>query len=214
MIPALLLGLSYGFAAGVSPRPTTGLIIAQTLRRGWRAGNLVALAPLFTDLPIILVAVLLIGQLPRGAFGWLGIAGGLFVLYLAVETIRTARVAGATLVAVGPATVAERPLAALWHGIATNALNPHPYLFWGTVGAQLILRGFERGGAGAVAAFLIGFYALLVGVKLLLALMVNYGRNWLRGPAYGRVIVASGVLLVGLGLLLTWDGVGTLLANM
>lgn len=44
MLSSLLLGISYGFTAGVSPGPMLGLVITQTLRRGWRAGNLVAFA--------------------------------------------------------------------------------------------------------------------------------------------------------------------------
>jgi MFS family permease len=56
MITALLIGISYGFAAGVSAGPLLGLVITQTLQGGWRAGNLVALAPLLSDLPIILLA--------------------------------------------------------------------------------------------------------------------------------------------------------------
>lgn len=91
MIASLLLGFSYGFAAGVSPGPMLGLVITQTLRRGWRAGNLVALAPLFSDMPIILLAVLIVGQLPRVALGWLGVVGGLFVVYLGIESMRAAR---------------------------------------------------------------------------------------------------------------------------
>jgi threonine/homoserine/homoserine lactone efflux protein len=210
MIAALILGVSYGFAAGVSPGPTLGLIIAQTLRRGWRAGNLVALAPLFTDLPIILLAVFLVGQLPRGTFGWLGIGGGLFAIYLGVETLRTAHVPDAALVDAPRSGGGDAPWMVLRRAIVTNALNPHPYLFWGTVGAQLLLRGFESGGLRAVAAFLIGFYSLLIGSKLLVALAVNHSRNWLHGPAYRRVIGGSGLLLIGLGLWLASDGVGTL----
>ncbi len=53
MTAFLLQGIVLGFAAGISPGPMLGLVISQTLRYGWRAGNLVALAPLFTDIPII-----------------------------------------------------------------------------------------------------------------------------------------------------------------
>ncbi|HRC77967.1 MAG TPA: LysE family transporter, partial [Kouleothrix sp.] len=88
MLTSLILGLSYGFAAGVSPGPMLGLVITQTLQRGWRAGNLVALAPLLSDLPIIVLAVVLIDRLPPAAIGWLGIIGGLFVIYLGAESVR------------------------------------------------------------------------------------------------------------------------------
>ena len=214
MIASLLLGFSYGFAAGVSPGPMLGLVITQTLRRGWRAGNLVALAPLFSDMPIILLAILIVGQLPHIALGWLGVAGGLFVVYLGIESIRAAR--GEIDSAPGAGTpsleAVGRPRAVLGRAVLTNLLNPHPYLFWATAGAQLLLRAAANEGTVGAALFLIGFYALLVGSKLLIALIVNQSRGWLGGRGHRRVLVGSGVLLAGLGLLLAFDGARSLLA--
>ena len=211
MIASLLLGFSYGFAAGVSPGPMLGLVITQTLRRGWRAGNLVALAPLFSDMPIILLAVLIVGQLPRVTLGWLGVVGGLFVVYLGIESMRAARGELETVSDDGAhASAAGQPRAVLGRAVLTNLLNPHPYLFWATAGAQLLLRASASGGIGAAALFLIGFYALLVGSKLLIALIVNQSRGWLGGRGHRRVLVASGLLLAGLGLLLAFDGARSL----
>ena len=211
MIASLLLGFSYGFAAGVSPGPMLGLVITQTLRRGWRAGNLVALAPLFSDMPIILLAVLIVGQLPRVALGWLGVVGGLFVVYLGIESMRAARGVLETVSDDGtPASDAGQPRAVLGRAVLTNLLNPHPYLFWATAGAQLLLRASASGGISAAALFLIGFYALLVGSKLLIALIVNQSRGWLGGRGHRRVLVASSLLLAGLGLLLAFDGARSL----
>ena len=214
MIASLLLGLSYGFAAGVSPGPMLGLVITQTLRRGWQAGNLVALAPLLSDMPIILLAVLVVGQLPHVALGWLGVAGGMFVVYLGIESIRAAR---STLEATPSersldAFASERPRAVLARAVLTNLLNPHPYLFWATAGAQLLLRTSADDGLAGAGLFLIGFYALLVGSKLLIALIVNQSRGWLGGRGHRRVLAGSGVLLAGLGLLLAFDGARSLLA--
>jgi threonine/homoserine/homoserine lactone efflux protein len=217
MITALLIGISYGFAAGVSPGPLLGLVITQTLQGGWRAGNLVALAPLLSDLPIILLAVFLIGQLPHAALGWLGLVGGLYVISLGVEALRTTP----TIVAAGPGPsaataalalpAAEGTLPVLKRAVTINVLNPHPYLFWATAGAQLLIGSIASAGVQGAFGFLAGFYALLVGAKLLVALIVNRSRGWLQGRGYRRVLIASGILLVGLGALLAWDGVGALL---
>ncbi|KPV52257.1 hypothetical protein SE17_16575 [Kouleothrix aurantiaca] len=203
MLASLLLGISYGFAAGVSPGPMLGLVITQTLLRGWRAGNLVALAPLFSDLPIIILAALLINRLPPAAIGWLGILGGLFVLFLAYESIRAVP---PNLSDIQASPTTEQPGRLLGRAVLTNLFNPHPYLFWGTVGAPL-LAGAMAGGIGHVALFLAGFYALLVGSKLLVALLVNHSRGWLSGRGYRRVLIASGVLLAVLGVFLLRDGI-------
>ena len=203
MLASLLLGISYGFAAGVSPGPMLGLVVTQTLQRGWRAGNLVALAPLFSELPIILVAALLINHLPPAAIGWLGILGGLFVLYLAYDSLRAVP---PDLSDIRASSITEQPARLLGRAVLTNLFNPHPYLFWGTVGAPL-LAGTLAGGIGQAALFLAGFYALLVGSKLLVALLVNQSRSWLRGRGYRRVLIASGVLLAVLGVFLLRDGI-------
>ena len=206
MLASFILGLSYGFAAGVSPGPMLGLVITQTLRRGWRAGNLVALAPLFSDLPIILLAVLLVGRLPPAALGWLGIIGGLFVIFLGAESMRAHPPSQAEA---APAA-ADAPAQVLGRAVLANLLNPHPYLFWGTVGAPLIMQALA-GGVAQLTLFLAGFYALLVGSKLLVALIVSRSRDWLGGRGYRRVLIVSGVLLIGLGLLLLRDGLLVLL---
>jgi len=212
MITAFLLGISYGFAAGISPGPLLALVITQTLKRGWRAGNLIALAPLLSDLPIVLLTVLLISHLPYAAFSWLGIIGGLFVVYLGIETISSVWKQHNTKQEEIQAVSSESgsTYALLWRAAATNALNPHPYLFWGTVGAQLLIRIAQQNGLGGAIIFLFGFYGLLVGSKLLLAFVVSRSRNWLRGRTYQGILVGSGVLLMGLGILLISEGVQTL----
>ncbi|MFN8477822.1 MAG: hypothetical protein U0074_08415 [Kouleothrix sp.] len=43
--------------------------------------------------------------------------------------------------------------------------------------------------------------------KLVVALIVNQSRSWLRGRGYRRLLITSGVLLAGLGLLLLRDGI-------
>lgn len=213
MIAALLLGISYGFAAGISPGPLLALVITQTLKRGWRAGNLIALAPLLSDLPIVLLTVVLISRLPHTAFGWLGIIGGLFVIYLGIETIhgvwKQRNVKQEEIQTINNKQGSSTS-ALLLRAAATNALNPHPYLFWGTVGAQLLIRIAQQSGTGGAIIFLIGFYSLLVGAKLLLAFVVSHSRNWLRGRTYQGILIGSGVLLLGLGVLLISEGVQTL----
>ncbi len=202
MPPTLIafgLGCSLGFANGISPGPTLALTITQTLQRGWRAGTLVALAPLFTDVPIILLALLVVGNLPPGALAWLGVAGGLVVIWFGVETLRTARSAAREAGGESQATGAR---AALWRGIVTNALNPHPYVFWASAGASLLASFTRESGLAGAACFLAGFYALLTGVKLAVALLVHRSRGWLHGRVYRALLVTGGVVRAGLGVLL------------
>ena len=52
----------------------------------------------------------------------------------------------------------------------TNLLSPHPWLFWLTVGAAILAKAIAQNWLVA-AAFLFGFYLLLVGSKVLIALL-------------------------------------------
>jgi threonine/homoserine/homoserine lactone efflux protein len=200
LITYLLQGIVLGFASGISPGPMLGLVISQTLRHGWRAGNLVALAPLFSDIPIILLLVVILGHLPIVAIYWLALVGGAFVIYLGIETIRTVG-----SVKNFKTQVTSRKV--LLSAIATNLLNPHPYLFWATAGSVLLLQSFASGGIATSLAFLVSFYAFLVGAKLAIAFLVSRSQKWLTGRAYRYLLTGSGLLLIVLGLALLWEGV-------
>jgi threonine/homoserine/homoserine lactone efflux protein len=193
----LLLGLSLGFSAGISPGPLLTLVMTRTLAHGLGAGLRVALAPLLTDAPIILVCVLLFTALPPWLETAVTAAGGLFLIYLGVETFLSAR--HATLQASSNAqAVASTDL---WHGALVNTLSPHPWLFWMTLGSPTLTRAWQAGPLSAFA-FLLGFYVMLVGGKIAVAFAVEGGRRFLSDTWYRRILAATGLLLCLFGLLL------------
>ena len=194
---ALLLGLSLGLGAGLAPGPLLALVIRLALQDGVAAGVRVAFSPLVTDVPVIVVAVVLASSLPEAALGVLAVAGGGFVIWLGVDALRASPApAGAALGAAGP----RRDLL---RGTLTNALSPHPWMFWITVGAP-ILAGQ---GAGGSALFLGAFYLVLIGSKVAVAGVVGAGRSRLVGGR-GHVVLlrASAVLLIAAGVVLALEG--------
>jgi threonine/homoserine/homoserine lactone efflux protein len=198
MLTALASGVLLGFSAGLSPGPMLALVLAQTLRHGSREGCKVALTPLVTDPPIILVTLALASKLAelRQLLGIVSIAGGAFVLFLAWESFRPVRQEAEAL--------AERPRS-WFKGIVTNLLNPHPWLFWLTVGAAILAKAIAQGWPVA-AAFLFGFYLLLVGSKLGVALLAGRSRDLLAGRPYRVVMRVLAVLLGVFALLLFREG--------
>ena len=166
---ALASGVLLGLSAGLSPGPMLALVLAQTLRHGSREGCNIALTPLVTDAPIILVTLALASKLAelRSLLGVVSIAGGAFVLYLAWESFWPVRQE-----AEAPA---ERPRS-WFKGITTNLLNPHPWVFWLTVGAAMLAKTMAQGWQFALA-LLRGFYLLLVGSKVLVALLAGRSRD-------------------------------------
>jgi len=63
MTTALASGVLLGWSAGLSPGPLLALLLAQTLRHGPREGCKIALTPLVTDAPIIVVALVVAAKL-------------------------------------------------------------------------------------------------------------------------------------------------------
>jgi len=198
---SFLLGLSLGLGAGLAPGPLLALVIRTALQDGAAAGVRVAFSPLVTDVPIILVAVLLAASLPEEVLGVLGIAGGAFVVWLGIEALRDEPAPAEA------AAGAAAPQRDVMRGALTNALSPHPWVFWLTVGAPILAQGT----AADAALFLFAFYLLLVGAKVVLAIGVGAGRERLmQGRGYTILLRASAVLLLATGVLLALDGVRAL----
>jgi threonine/homoserine/homoserine lactone efflux protein len=199
-VDALLLGLSLGLGAGLAPGPLLALVIRSTLQDGIAAGARVAFSPLVTDVPIIVLAVVLASSLPEAALGALGIVGGVFVIWLGVEALRESPAPAEA--AIGAAS----PQRDLLRGALTNALSPHPWMFWITVGAPILAEH----GAGGSALFLGAFYLLLIGTKVAIAGALNAGRDrLLQGRGYAIVLRTSALLLLATGVLLTIEGLQT-----
>ena len=186
----LLLGLSLGLGAGLAPGPLTVLILDVTLRAGFAGGARVALAPLVTDVPIVVLCVLVLRELPEEALGALSLAGAVFVLRLAWESLHPPEA--------GAPRSGDLKRAAL-----VNALSPHPWLFWITVGGPILVAAGGRG-TGLAAAFVLGFYATLVGAKVAIAGLVAAGRRFTTTRAVPRV---SAALLALAAIALAADGV-------
>lgn len=194
------LGLSMGLSAGISPGPLLTLVITASLRSGLAGGLRVALAPLITDVPIIILSVLLIDRLSPEVLRWVGTVGGLVVIWLGVETLRSTRKATLPDGSGGPAD----PNRELWRGAVVNALNPHPYLFWATVGGPALVSGWRVSPWHALA-FILPFYFLLIGSKIVIAWLVSSQAGGLSLVWYRRVLAGCGLLLLVMGGLLIWQ---------
>lgn len=187
-------------SAGISPGPLLALVITATLRSGLAGGLRVAASPLLTDVPIIVLSVLLVDLLPPEVLRWVGIIGGLVVIWMGIGAIRSAP--KATLPT--EAEVEANPNRELWRGALVNALNPHPYLFWATVGGPILVRSWRISPWSALA-FLAPFYMLLIGSKIAIAWLVSRQAGGLSLVWYRRVLAGCGLLMLGMGGWLIWQ---------
>lgn len=194
----LLIGLLLGLSAGISPGPLLTLVIAETLRYGLGAGIRVAITPIITDLPIILLTLLILSRLANYEWllGVISLVGGIVLLIMGYDCLMARGV-----VPGGEAARAN----SLIKGILANLLNPHPYLFWFGVGAPLMTQALRQNTA-ALIGFIVGFYLLLVGSKVILAVMVARSAAFISGRIYLHVMRFLGAMLGFLAVFLFYDG--------
>jgi threonine/homoserine/homoserine lactone efflux protein len=198
VIDYLTIGIILGLSAGFAPGPLLTLVISESLQHGVRSGVEVALSPLITDLPIILLTLFIISKLYgfQNVLGLISLVGGAFILYTGYSSICTKAV---------EITIPNEPPRSLLKGVAANFLNPHPYLFWISVGAPTMSKALNIG-VWALVAFIGGFYISLVGSKIFLAVAVGKSRMFLTGKGYIYSLRFLGLLLCVFSFVLFRDG--------
>ncbi len=199
MIIYLVQGIGYGFAAAVQPGPFQTYIISQTLHSGWRRALPAAFAPLVSDGPIIVLVLVVLSQVPDWFERVLYVAGGVFILFLALNAFRGWRdfdpVAGERNQSGGQS---------LFKAAMMNLLSPGPYIFWSLVTGPILLAGWREApahGLGLLAGFYLAMILSLGGIITVFATARHLG------PRVNRTLLGiSAVALLCFGLFQLWRG--------
>ena len=160
----VIAAITFGLAAGLNPGPLGVFVIHQTMSRGIRAGLVASCTPFVTDLPIVILVVVLTFKL--GDLDWfvsvISIAGALYLAFIAYRILKSPG-------QIDPSAVAHVKIDWLT-GLKMNFLNPVPYIFWGTVGSIYINKGtiFEA------CVFVTVMILTLCSSKFLVALAVRF----------------------------------------
>lgn len=191
MLRHLLLGGGFGLAAALQPGPMLAFLLARTAAAGWRRALPACLAPLLSDGPIALVAVLLLSRLPPSFQAVLRAAGGLLLLYFAAASFREWRrpdVGGGS----APRTLVQAAL--------VNILNPNPYLAWSLVLGPAVVAAWRESPIHTLA-FVGALYGTMCATMAGFVLVV--GTSGFLGPRARRsLVLVAAALLAGLGLYL------------
>ncbi|BCS89698.1 LysE family translocator [Pseudodesulfovibrio sediminis] len=198
MTDYVMTGIVLGLSAGLTPGPLLTLVITETLRHGIASGVRVAFSPLLTDLPIILLTLLIFSQVTdfHTLLGIISLVGGGVILYMGYETIHPQHVDA------GASHVEAR---SLLKGVLVNVLSPHPYLFWLSVGGALMSKALNQS-VGSLVCFIGSFYCSLIGAKIALAILVGRSRHFLSSTMYTYTLRLLGAALCLLALFLFHEG--------
>lgn len=190
MIPEytyLITGMLFGLSGGLTPGPLLTLVISETLRHNIREGIKISFAPLFSDLPIVLISLFLISRLSdvRLVLAMIAFLGGFYLFYLGYENITFK---GAEI------PVKKAQPQSLKKGVITNFVNPNPYIFWMTIGAPVVMKASAHGYL-APAYFIAAMYFFMIGSKITIATLVGKSKRFLNSTFYQYLIRFLGLVL-------------------
>jgi len=197
-----------GTFAGLAPGPYTTMVAGTALEKGFKAGFLLALTPLVTDVIPMLFSALLLGRLGGLALTLLGIVGGAIVVMVGIRFLKGHSKEVQPLLSNGepaPGSDGERRQSALaGHVIASTLLNPSPWLFWLIIASPLLLRSWNRSpGEGMVFVGLI--FLTNIGTATALAWAASHSRKLLNPNWQRRSLKVVGITLILAGSFLCWQ---------
>ena len=201
MIEYVLLGCGFAFAAAVQPGPLQTFLFSRVTANGWKRTLPASMAPIFSDIPIALVVLLVLGQLSAAAQQYLRITGGVLLLYFAWSTFRQLRRSPENVT-----TGAQSAPRTIVQAALVNLFNPNPYLGWALVLGPALVGAWHQHRIWAIS-LLVAFYATMVvtlatfifllGATHLLNLRIREALVWMSGfalAALGIYQLATGMI--------------------
>jgi threonine/homoserine/homoserine lactone efflux protein len=170
------------------------------LKRNIKEGAKVAFAPILATFPILLVTLPFVSFFSRNGYllGTLSVAGGIYLLYLAFETWKPADLASLYI------TNETEGSSPFWMGFNAALLSPHPYLFWSTAGAALLI-GAWKVGITAAAVFLTSFLGIFFVSKMLLVFIAARLKTSVHSRGLDFLLRSLSLVLFGFGLALFFE---------
>ena len=188
----LIQGATLALPATLMPGPFQAFLISYALRNGWKRTLPAALAPLFTDGPVIVLVLFVLTKTPRWSLSILHVAGGFVILYLAWRIFYSLKDPTPQL---SPMPDAARKT--FFGAVAMNILNPNPYIFWSVVAGPILLEAWHRSRSLGIG-FVSGFYGTFV--LCLAVFIIMFGSVGRVNPKVNRILCGiSALALLGFG---------------
>ncbi len=194
----LISGIFFGLAAATSPGPLLDLVFSETLKYRRKEGMKIAVSPLIAEFPILLFVLVILSNLMEYGLiiGIISLFGACYLIHLGIRNLR---------VKTNVLEVESAKEDGLKRGVIAILLNPNPYLFWLSIGGPMIFESLDIH-ISATALFILGFYTMLVGSNISIALIVDKSKSFIGSKYYLYVVRALGIALILFALVFVIDG--------
>lgn len=191
MLYYLIFGITYSFAAVAQPGPFQAFLFSQSITNGWRKTFPLVFAPLISDLPVILLVLLVLTNLPHEVLWILQITGGVFLIYLAFNAYK------AWLKFHQNVAQDVSPQLNIFKAAMVNILNPNPYMAWSLILGPLLIKAWNVSPTNGIVLIL-AFYSFMIIFSIAMIILFSAARSF--GPKVSRISIGiSAVALAVFG---------------
>jgi threonine/homoserine/homoserine lactone efflux protein len=199
MINYFIFAISYSFACVVQPGPFQAFLFSQSITNGWRKTIPLVFAPLISDLPVILLVLLVLTNVPHEVLRILQCVGGVFLLYLAYNAYKAWRSSNREVLQ------NISPEKNVFKAVMVNFLNPNPYLGWSLVMGPMLIKGWNEDPANGII-LLAAFYSSMIIYSIGMIALFATARNF--GPRVSRISIGISVIAFAMfGFYQLWSGI-------
>ena len=203
--------LGVGFSGAVTPGPLLTVTVAESARRGFRAGPLLVLGHGILELALLVGLWLGLARVlsDPSVIAIVGAIGGVALIVFGALMTHAALARRISLHA--PLDVPWARLHPVGAGLVASVSNPFWIIWWATIGLAYVTRAAQLGLAGAASFFTGHILSDLIWFSAV-AFIVASGRRFMGDRAYQVVIGLCGAFLVGLGAFFVVSGATALAA--
>lgn len=195
-ITAFLVGLS----GAMMPGPLLTVTIAESARRGFKAGPLIVLGHAILELALIiaLLAGLSLYLQKPVVTTVISVVGGAFLLFMGFNMIKDVLQGRVSLESNENNAGKSINMHPVMAGILVSVSNPFWSVWWATIGLTYLTIALKSGVMGITSFFSGHIMADLLWYSLIAAAIAG-GRRFLKQQVYQTIIMLCGLFLIGLG---------------
>ncbi|HYA21943.1 MAG TPA: LysE family transporter, partial [Thermoproteota archaeon] len=186
------------FSGAAAPGPLLLTTIKESVGRDARVGVMLSLGHALVELPVVVLLSLgLVSIDTYSVVFWLGIVGGIVLVFFGFMTLRSSAGSVSAVDAKEPQTGTSAARLTLLGGVA-SASNPYWTLWWLTIGITSIVQAMVLGPLGLFVFYLshiAGDAVVFVSVSAL----TSRAKNVLGGRGYRILLIVTGIILIAIG---------------